>query len=127
MSEPIIQITTMEIKKGKLDAFKESVKKSVAFVEENGPHLLVEVYIDEERLRAHSFQIQPDSESIISHWQMTDPYIREVNKHMTLIRVDIFGQPNNTVMERMQQFEKEGVIVTVTPHFFGFHRYPYND
>ncbi|MFB5661475.1 hypothetical protein [Alteribacillus sp. HJP-4] len=122
MSEPILQIMTMEIKDGRLDDFKESVKKSVTFVRENGPQLLVEVYIDEEHLRAHSFQIQPDSESIISHWQMTDPYIREVNKHMTPMRLDIYGQPNKIVMKSLQQFEKEGVIVTVTPHFYGFHR-----
>jgi hypothetical protein len=52
VAESILLINTMRIERGKLEDFKVSVKNSLAFVQENGPQLLVEVYVDEENLRA---------------------------------------------------------------------------
>lgn len=68
MAESILLINTMRIERGKLEDFKVSVKNSLAFVQENGPQLLVEVYVDEENLRAYSFQLYDTSESILTHW-----------------------------------------------------------
>ncbi len=122
MSEPILLINTMQIENGKLEAFKESVNNSLAFVEANGPQLMVEVYVDEENMRAYSFQVYRDSESILSHWQMSDPYIREVMQHITVKRLDIYGRPNEAVMEGLRSFSEDGVVVSMTPHFTGFTR-----
>lgn len=123
MSESIMLINTMQIEQGKLEDFKESVKNSLAFVEANGPQLMVEVYVDEKNLQAYSFQFYRDSESILSHWQMSDPYIRDVMQHITVKRLDIYGQPDDAVMEGVRPFSQDGVIVTVTPHFAGFTRF----
>jgi hypothetical protein len=117
-------INTMQIEDGKLEDFKESVKNSLAFVEANGPQLMVEVYVDEKNMRAYSFQFYRDSEAILSHWQMSDPYIRDVMRHITVKRLDIYGQPSDAVMEGVRPFSEDGVIVTVTPHFAGFTRFP---
>jgi len=57
MSESILLINTMQIEHGKLEASKESVNNSLAFVEMNGPQLMVEVYVDKENLRAYSCQV----------------------------------------------------------------------
>lgn len=123
MSEPILLLNTMQIEQGKLEEFKESVKRSVAFVEANGPQFMVEVYVDEKIMRAYSFQLYRDSESILSHWRMSDPYIREVMQHITVKRLDVYGQPNDAVMEGLRPFSEDGVIVTVTPQFAGFARF----
>jgi hypothetical protein len=113
----------MQIERGKLEEFKQSVKNSLAFVEANGPQLMVEVYVDEKNLRAYSFQFYRDSESILSHWQMSDPYIRDVMQYITVKRLDIYGQPDDAVIEGVRPFSQDGVIVTVTPHFAGFTRF----
>jgi hypothetical protein len=122
MSESILLINTMQIEQGKLEQFKESVKRSLAFVEANGLQLMVEVYVDEENMRVYSFQLFRDSESMLSHWRMSDPYIGDVMQHITVKRLDVYGQPNGTVMEGLRSFSQDGVIVTVTPHFAGFTR-----
>jgi len=127
MSESIMLINTMQINEGKLEDFKESVKKSLEFVEANGPQLLVEVYLDEKNMRAYSFQFHRNSESMLSHWQMSDPYIRDVMQHITVERLDIYGQPNDAVMEGMRSFSENGVIVSVTPHFAGFSHFQPNE
>ncbi len=123
MSEPIMLINTMQIEQGKLEDFEESVKNSLVFVEVNGPQLMVEVYVDEENMRAYSFQFYRDSESILSHWRMSDPYIRGVMEHIKVKRLDIYGQPDDAVMEGLWPFSEDGVIVSVTPHFAGFARF----
>lgn len=67
MSESILLINTMQIRQGELEDFKESVKRSIEFVETNGPQLLVEVYVDEENMQAYSVQFYPDSEAMLFH------------------------------------------------------------
>ncbi|MBW4617835.1 MAG: hypothetical protein KME17_00425 [Cyanosarcina radialis HA8281-LM2] len=127
MSESILLVNTMQIDKGKLEDFKESVKQSLEFVEANGSQLMVEVYIDETNMRAYSFQFHRNSESILFHWQISDPYIRNVMQHSTVKRLDIYGQPNKAVMKGIQPFSDNGVIVSVTPHFAGFSRFQPNE
>lgn len=63
MSNRIMQLTKFEIHEGKLEACKESIRKAVAIAEATGPQLLVEVYIDDQAMRAHSCQAQPDSKA----------------------------------------------------------------
>jgi hypothetical protein len=126
MSESILLINTMQIHQGELEDFKESVQRSIEFVETNGPQLLVEVYVDEENMRAYSFQFYPDSESMLFHWQISDPYICNVMQHSTVKRLDIYGQPNHAVMEGIRSFSNNEVIVSTTPHFDGFYRFQPN-
>ncbi|MGF1568852.1 MAG: hypothetical protein ACFCVD_12400 [Nodosilinea sp.] len=127
MTESILLINTMQIHQRELENFKESVKRSIEFVETNGSQLLVEVYVDEENLRAYSFQVYPDSESMLFHWQISDPYIRDVMQHSAVKRLDIYGQPNPAVMEGISSFVRNGIIVSITPHFVGFHRFQPHD
>ena len=81
MSGSIIFITTFRIKNGALEKFKEAIRKSMDFLETNGPQLLAEVCIDENEMRAHGIQIHRNSESILSHWQLADPHMRDVMQH----------------------------------------------
>jgi predicted pyridoxine 5'-phosphate oxidase superfamily flavin-nucleotide-binding protein len=124
MSGHIIFITTFQIEKGALEKFKEAVRKQTDFLEANGPQLLVEVCIDENEMRAHGIQVHRDSESILTHWQLADPYMRDVMQYITTTRVDIYGQPNEDVMEGMQRLSSQGAVLSVAPRFAGFSRLP---
>ena len=119
-SEPIVFITTMKIHEGKLDLVKEAAKKSLAFSEKNGPQLMAGVYIDEENMVANGLQVHRDSESILSFWQIADPYIRDVMQYVATTRVDIYGQPNEAVMASMRKLAGESVTLTVKPRLAGF-------
>ncbi|MGH3088715.1 MAG: hypothetical protein ACRDSJ_15530 [Rubrobacteraceae bacterium] len=123
MSEPIMLINTMQIEDGKLEGFEESIRNSLTFVEANSPQLMVEVFVDEENMRAYSFQLFRDSGSILSHWRMSDPHIRDVMRHITVERLDVYGQPDDAVMDGIRPFSENGVNVSVTPHFAGFARF----
>ncbi|RMG89658.1 MAG: hypothetical protein D6706_20975 [Chloroflexi bacterium] len=122
MSEPIIFITTSQIEAGALDKCKDAFFKSVEFLEANGPQLLAAVCVDENELRAHSIQVHQDSESILAHWQLSDPYMRDVMQYLTTTRVDFYGQPNESVMEGMRRLSSQGTVISVTPRLVGFIR-----
>ena len=124
MSVPIVFITTFEIENGALNEFKEAVRKSIDFLETNGPQLMAEVCIDENQMIAHGIQVHRDSESILTHWQLADPHMRDVMQHITTTRVDIYGQPNEAVMEGMRRLSSQGAVLSVKPGFVGFSRLP---
>ena len=122
MSGPIVFITTFQIKNSALEKFKEAVRKSMDFLETNGPQLMAEVCIDDNELRFRSIQIHRDSESILTHWQLADPYMRDVMQYITTTRVEFYGQPNEAVMEGMQRLSSQGAVISVTPRLAGFSR-----
>ena len=124
MSVPILFVTTFQIADGALEKFKDAVRKSTAFLKSNGPQLMSEVCIDEGEMRAHGIQMHRDSASILTHWQLADPSIRDVMQYATTTRVDIYGEPNDAVMKGMRQLASKGAVVTATPQFVGFSRLP---
>ncbi|PLP60670.1 hypothetical protein CYK37_05990 [Mesorhizobium loti] len=122
MSQRIIQLSSFDIRPGKLEQFKEAIRKAVAFAEAQGPQLVVETFIDEDSLRAHSLQVMPSSEAILAHWKIADPHIREVMESCIMRRLDVYGEPNEEVMLGLLSLIEQGIPVTVTPAFVGFRR-----
>jgi hypothetical protein len=124
MTEPILFITTSQIHDGALDDFKEAVQKTIGFLEANGPQLFGEVCINEAEMRAYTIQLHRDSESILTHWGLADPYQRDVMQYITTSSVDIYGQPNEVVMDGMRRLASQGAVISITPRFSGFVRLP---
>jgi hypothetical protein len=54
---------------------------------------------------------------------MSDTYQQDVMQHITTTHVDIFGKPNDDVMEGMKRLAGTGATITVSPHFAGFNRF----
>ena len=123
MSDRIVFITTNQISEGALEKVKEATLKSTNFFYANGPQLMAEVFIDENELRFYGIQVHRDSESILTHWQISDPYMQDVMQYITTSRVDIYGQPNDAVIESMQRLSSQGAVISVTPRFAGFSRF----
>jgi hypothetical protein len=113
---------TMRVADGHLEPFKRAIREAVAFVEEHGPQLLVHVSIDEEQMRAHSFQLYADSDAMRRHWELSDPYIEEVMRHCTVEQFDVYGEPDEAVMNGLRAFAATGVPMTTTPVFVDFTR-----
>lgn len=124
MSESLVLINTMQITPGRLEEFKRSVQRSIDFVEAHGPQLMVQVYVDEVAMLAYSFQFYRDSAAMLTHWELSDPYIRDVSQYITVKRLDLYGQPNEAVLANVRRFSASGVALSVTPRFTGFARFP---
>jgi hypothetical protein len=118
---PILFHNTMKIVDGHLDEFAASVRRAVAFVQEHGPQLMVQVFIDEERGLAHSFQLYPGSDAVLAHWAMSDPYIRHVMEHCTVDSFETYGELSEPVRHGL----RTGLAgtATVRPPLTGFVRF----
>ncbi|MFE6410085.1 hypothetical protein ACFVOR_24490 [Streptomyces sp. NPDC057837] len=121
-SSVILFHNTMRIIEGHLDDFRRAIARAVTFVEAHGPQLMVEVYIDEERMLAHSFQLYRDSDAIRTHWRLSDPYIREVMEHCTVQRFEVFGEPDDDIVAALQTPDGAPFPFTITPRLAGFTR-----
>ncbi|WP_225629553.1 hypothetical protein [Streptomyces werraensis] len=122
-SSTILFRNTMRIKEGHLDGFRRAIAQAVAFAQEHGPQLMVEVFIDEERMLAHSFQLYRDSDAIRVHWRLSDPYIRGVMKHCTVQHFEIFGAPDPDIVAALKTPDGESFPFVVSPRLAGFNRF----
>lgn len=122
MSQRIVQLSSFDIRPGKLEPFKQAIRNAVTFAEAHGSQLVVETFIDEESMRANSLQMLPSSEAVLAHWRLADPYIRDVMESCIMRRLDVYGEPNEEVMLGLLSLVEQGIPVTVTPGFVGFRR-----
>lgn len=119
--EMILFRNTMQITEGHLHDFKRAIIEAVEFVEENGPQLMVQTFIDEQRMLAVSYQLYRDSGAVLEHWRLADPYIAKVMEHCVVAEFQIHGEPSAAVLERMRPMLDDG-RATLTPRLAGFVR-----
>ncbi|CAM2919285.1 hypothetical protein SAXI111661_08320 [Saccharomonospora xinjiangensis] len=113
---------TMRITEGHLDSFRDAITSAVDFADRHGPQLLVQTFVDTERLLAHSFQLYRDSDAVRTHWKLADPYIREVMEHCTVERFEVFGEPDEDVAAGVRSGVGRDCPVTFHPRIAGFVR-----
>nr|WP_240449139.1 hypothetical protein [Streptomyces harenosi] len=114
---------TMRITDGHLEEFRDAVSRAVAFAKQHGPQLMVETFLDEKQMLAHSFQLYQDSDAVRTHWKLADPYIQEVMKHCRVERFEVFGEPDADVTEGVRSALGEQCELTFSPRIAGFVRF----
>ncbi|ANZ40669.1 hypothetical protein BBK82_36400 [Lentzea guizhouensis] len=122
MTGTLLFHNTMRIREGHLDEFRAAIGTAVEFVREHGPQLMVEVFIDTDAMLAHSFQLYTDDESVLKHWELSDPHIRDVMEHCSVERFEVFGQPGERVRAGLRTPGGESFATTITPRLTGFTR-----
>lgn len=113
---------TMRITDGHLDDFKKAIAEAVQFAEENAPQLMVEVFLDEVNMVAHSIQLYRDTDAVRLHWKLSDPYIRAVMEHCTVQTFELFGQPDDDVLQELRTSLGDTLSGDLAPRFTGFLR-----
>ncbi|MFE7415758.1 hypothetical protein [Rhodococcus sp. NPDC057529] len=113
---------TMRITPGHLDPFREAIARAVDFAEEHGPQLMVQTFVDEERMLAHSFQLYRDSDAVRLHWQLSDPYIQGVMEHCEVEGFEVFGEPDADVTAGIRSALGDGAALTFLPRIAGYLR-----
>ncbi|GAA2406425.1 hypothetical protein GCM10010420_37940 [Streptomyces glaucosporus] len=113
---------TMRITDGHLESFRDAIARAVEFARRHGPQLMVETFLDEERMLAHSFQLYRDSDAVRTHWRLADPYIREVMEHCRVERFEVFGEPDADVTAGVRSALGEQCPLTFHPRIAGFVR-----
>ncbi|GAA1088905.1 hypothetical protein [Nocardiopsis composta] len=119
LGDAILFHNTMRVLDGHLAEFRAAIERAVAFAQGEGPQLMVEVFIDEPRMLAHSFQLYADSDAVRAHWRMSDPYIRGVMEHCEIHDFAVYGDPDPELRDALAE---QGL--PIVPRFTGFTRHP---
>lgn len=126
MSEPIVVVDTSEISRGKLEELKAAVDELVRFVESNEPRpIAYNVYLSHDETRVTVVQVHPDSASMEFHMQVAAPAFRRFADLLALRATDVYGAPNEHLLEQLRQ--KVGMLgsaaVVVHDRHAGFARF----
>ncbi|PSK93752.1 hypothetical protein CLV63_116159 [Murinocardiopsis flavida] len=120
-NDVIVYHNTLRIYEGHLEAFREEARKAVAVVDEQGPQIMVQIYIDEPRMLAHSIQVHADSASIRTHVRTRDPGNGPIMDHCESQGFEVFGTLDPDVRAMMPDGTR------AVPRLAGFTRVPVGD
>ena len=112
---------TMRIHEGQVEPFRAAIERAVDFAEAHAPQVMVDVFIDEAERLAWSFQVYEDSDAVRRHWQLSDPYIQGVMEHCVVERFEVYGTPDDAVLEALTGGD---LPLSIHPRLTGFLRRP---
>ena len=126
MTEPIVYIDFSEIREGKLEELKGAMSELVEFVEANEPQLLAyNVYLSEDGTRISVAHIHSNSASLENHMRVAGPQFPKFANFIRLRTIDIYGKPDDSLLEQLRQKAQMLGNGTVTVHELhaGFSRF----
>jgi hypothetical protein len=132
MVVPLIFITTITLKEGKLEDFKHYSEQMGKFVQENEPRIIhFEQYINEDGTEMTGVQIHPDEDSMAFHMQVAGERMAQAYEFIEAIKsLQIYGEPSDAFVEQMKlsgsamTASGQGYPVIVKSKFAGFNRLP---
>jgi quinol monooxygenase YgiN len=122
MSEPFIFIGTHTLREGKLQDFKQQWQELLEMVEAKEPRLIAfHAYVNEDGTELTIVQVHPDADSMGFHMQVVRDHISEA--HQSVVekteRIDIYGNPSDTVLEMIRQVAESEAPLNVKAHHLG--------
>jgi len=127
MAQPIVYVDTSEVRPGRLEELKAAMKDLARFVEANESQLFAyNVYFNREGSRMSVLHINPDSDSLAYHMNMAGPKFPPIGEFIRLLSIDVYGRPDDWLVERLRQKAEMLGGGTVRIHDFhaGFARLP---
>jgi len=124
MSEPIVLISHHKMKQDKIDAFRKVHQEKTLLLQEQKPDTIVFLaYAGEDGGEVSFVHVFPDAEAMDIHFQGADERSKQAYEFMQPKSMEIYGLPNDGVLEMMKQIAESGVVVSIdTDHLGGFLR-----
>lgn len=127
MPDPIVYIDRSEVREGRLEEVKTAVKELAGFVEANEPEILSHaVFVDEDGGHMNVIHVHRDSASLEFHMNVAGPLFAPFASLIQLLSIDVYGQPDDAVVEELHHKARilGGATVQVHPLYAGFLRLP---
>ncbi|HEU0295950.1 MAG TPA: hypothetical protein VFR47_24635 [Anaerolineales bacterium] len=114
MSEPIIFISHQRVKEGKLEGNKQYYRQVAEQAKANKPGTIAHLaYLNEEGSEQSIIHIFSDAESMELHMIGVGELAKKAYEYVEILSFDIYGQPADTVLERMMQIVGTGIAVNI--------------
>jgi len=103
-SKAIVYIDHSEVRDGKLKELKAAMKELVKLVEVNEPRIIAyNVYLTEDGTRMTVLHVHHDSDSLEHHMKVAGPAFSKFVEFIKLLRIDVYGKPDNNLLEQLQK------------------------
>ena len=122
MAEPFIFIATNRLKAGKVEAERRRVPGLVDFIEANEPRLIAfNEYVNDKGTEVAVVQVHPDTDSFEFHMGVVRERAARAYEDTldATTGIQVFGAPNEKILEMLRWAAGEGVEYTVKPHHLG--------
>ena len=119
-SGAILLRNTMAFDRNRAEDFKQAIRDAVLFAKANAPQLMVHVFIDDSQALCYSFQLYQDSESILRHWEVSDPHIARVMQYCVVQSMEVYGTPSQAVREGILAGVDQAKV-SFLPELIGYH------
>jgi len=120
MSDPIVFISNLRIKEGKLDMYKEAFPKVAEEIKTDKPGTVAFLaYANEDGTEATIVHVFPDGKSMALHIQGAGERAKRSADFLEVVHWEIYGDPGDQVMETMKKFAASGITMTAEPRSIG--------
>jgi hypothetical protein len=117
MSQPIVYVDTSEVRPGRLEELKHAMNDLARFVQANEPQLFAyNVYFTDDGTRMSVLHINPDSASLERPMKAAGPKFPPIGQFIRLLSIDVYGRPDNRLVEGLRQKAKMLGSGTVRVH-----------
>jgi len=124
MSEPIVFISHHRVKEGKIDGFKQYSQQVVRGLEADKPGTVVFLgYLNADATEVTFIHAFPDADAMDLHMQGAADRSRGAYEFIEPASFEIYGRPNEGVLEMMKQISGSEIAVTIQSQYIvGFTR-----
>jgi hypothetical protein len=125
LSEPIVFISHLRIKEGKLDAYRQFSREMTPLLEAEKPRTLAFLaYLNEDATQVTNVHVCADADAMDVHLQGVEGRAGSAMDFLELEGYEIYGTPSDRALEMMQQFAKSlgGELIVKSEHLGGFLR-----
>ena len=103
-SFPVVYIDKSEIREGKYEEIKKSIKNLVAFVEKNVPQLIYySFFFNEKHTQMTVISIHPNAESLEYHMTVGKEEFSKFSDLLDLLKIEVYGNISDSVHALLQQ------------------------
>lgn len=118
MSDPIVFISTHDIKPGKLDEFKTHYEHGAERIEQEKPDTVAFLaYLNEDETTVGTVHVFPDAAAMERHMDGVDDRAARAAEFLEFRQLAVWGSPSEPVFEMMQGATDAGAALQVTPTF----------
>src|SRR5438876_974175 len=103
MSEPIVYVDHSDVREGKLEELKGSLKELADFVETNEPQILsYTVYLNEDQTRITVMHLHRDAPSLAFHMDVGGEVFPRFAELVNLRSIDVYGAVTDDIVEQLR-------------------------
>jgi quinol monooxygenase YgiN len=120
MSEPIVFISRNRVKEGKLDDFKVAYQAGAERLRREKPGTVAFLaYASEDGAEVTIIHVFPDADAMDRHMEGVAERSKEAYQFIGSAGFEIYGRPNDDVLQMMKQLASPVLPVTVRPQSLG--------